>query len=114
MKMLVEIDTETQRVVPVAFVQKVEAAHRAGHPIAKETLVEEAAALLAASPQPAPVQPVKDERKPLLEAQISAMWAEHERTAWGKTFINPIVFARAIERAHGIGSSTEGGGNAAL
>lgn len=52
----------------------------------------------------APVQPEKDERKPLSAEQITNCW-EH----MGRGFDKYTAFARAIERAHGIGSSTEGG-----
>jgi hypothetical protein len=46
---------------------------------------------LYATPHTAPV--------PLSDAEIQQMWDAHEKRAWDKTLINPIVFARAIERA---------------
>jgi len=41
-------------------------------------------------------------RKPLTDEQISRIWDSHVVPVFGKNGINPIVFARAIERAHGI------------
>ena len=56
--------------------------------------------LLAASPtQPRP--------KPLSDEAIQKLWAAHERTAWNTVLINPVVFARAIEAAHGITPAQE-------
>jgi len=45
----------------------------------------------------------KAERKPLTDEEISVLWEGHIVPVFGKTGINPVVFARAIERAHGIG-----------
>lgn len=45
------------------------------------------------------VEPV---RKPLTNAEIADLWDGHVVPVFGKNGINPIVFARAIERAHGI------------
>ena len=42
-------------------------------------------------------------RQPLTDEQISKLWDGHTVPVFGKTGINPIVFARAIEAAHGIG-----------
>ena len=50
---------------------------------------------LYTSPQPA-------QRKPLTDEQIGDLWNGHTVPVFGKTGINPIVFARAIEAAHGI------------
>jgi hypothetical protein len=41
-------------------------------------------------------------RKPLTDAEIADLWDGHVVPVFGKNGINPIVFARAIERAHGI------------
>lgn len=41
-----------QRAVPESFVDKVKAAHRATHPVARDTLLSEAVAMLAAAPSP--------------------------------------------------------------
>lgn len=41
-------------------------------------------------------------QKPLTEEEISNIWDGHVVPVFGKNGINPIVFARAIERAHGI------------
>lgn len=73
------------------------------------------------------VQPEKEERRPLTEQQLVRCLVEAGCTGTVKmsfdsgpyeitrTSINADRFARAIEAAHhiGIGSSTEGGGNAA-
>jgi hypothetical protein len=40
--------------------------------------------------------------KPLTDEQISDIWEAHIVPVFGKNGINPIVFARAIERGHGI------------
>ena len=40
--------------------------------------------------------------KPLTDAEIAALWDGHVVPVFGKNGINPIVFARAIEQAHGI------------
>ena len=40
---------------------------------------------------------------PLTDEQISSIWDSHVVPVFGKNGINPIVFARAIEAAHGIG-----------
>lgn len=44
------------------------------------------------------------QRKPLTDEQIHEMWSQHciEWKRINKILINPIVFARAIEAAHGI------------
>jgi hypothetical protein len=42
------------------------------------------------------------QRKPLTEEEISTLWDGHTIPVFGKTGINPSVFARAIEAAHGI------------
>jgi len=42
------------------------------------------------------------QRKPLTEEDISNIWDGHIVPIFGKNGINPVVFARAIERAHGI------------
>jgi hypothetical protein len=44
-----------------------------------------------------------EQSKPLSDEQISSIWEGHTVPVFGKTGINPIVFARAIEQAHGIG-----------
>jgi len=41
-------------------------------------------------------------RKPLTDTEIAGLWDGHVVPVFGKNGINPIVFARAIERAHGI------------
>ena len=46
-------------------------------------------------------------RKPLTDEEISVLWEGHTVPVFGKTGINPVVFARAIERAHGIGEQHE-------
>jgi hypothetical protein len=38
----------------------------------------------------------------LTDEEISDLWDGHTVPVFGKTGINPIVFARAIEAAHGI------------
>ena len=43
-------------------------------------------------------------RKPLTDVQISHIWDRHIAPVFGKNGINPVVFARAIEAAHGIGA----------
>jgi len=51
-----------------------------------------------------PVYTTPQQRKPLTDERIDEMWAQH-CVVWkriNKTLINPIVFARAIEAAHGI------------
>ena len=55
--------------------------------------------LYAAPPAPAAV--------PLTDEQIGALWDNHIVPVFGKNGINPIVFARAIERAHGIAAAGE-------
>ena len=50
----------------------------------------------------APATPLHGE--PLTDEQISDLWDGHAVPVFGKTGINPIVFARAIEAAHGITS----------
>lgn len=42
-------------------------------------------------------------RHPLTDVQISHIWDRHIAPVFGKNGINPVVFARAIEQAHGIG-----------
>ena len=42
------------------------------------------------------------QRKPLTEEDISNIWDGHVVPIFGKNGINPIVFARAVERAHGV------------
>jgi hypothetical protein len=42
-------------------------------------------------------------RKPLTDDEIRNLWDGHTVLAFGKIGINPIMFVRAIERAHGIG-----------
>lgn len=42
-------------------------------------------------------------RKPLTDEEINTLWDAHVVPVFGKQGINPVVFARAIERAHGIG-----------
>lgn len=42
------------------------------------------------------------QRKPLTDEQISSLWDGHTVPVFGEIGINPIVFARAIEAAHGI------------
>ena len=42
-------------------------------------------------------------RQPLTDVQISHIWDRHIAPVFGKNGINPVVFARAIEAAHGIG-----------
>ena len=48
---------------------------------------------LYTSPQPS---------EPLTDEEIGDLWDGHTVPVFGKTGINPIVFARAIEAAHGI------------
>lgn len=70
----------------------------------------------------APVQPEKAERKPLSDEQAKTLLRHSDlldmflHIGWysapRKHFdINGLALIREIERAHGIGSSTEGGGN---
>ena len=42
------------------------------------------------------------QRKPLTDEEISSLWDGHTVPVFGEIGINPIVFARAIEAAHGI------------
>ena len=51
-----------------------------------------------AAPQPAPA------RVPLTDAQIEAIWTAHVLPGFGdrQKFYSPIIYARAIEAAHGI------------
>jgi hypothetical protein len=44
----------------------------------------------------------EQEKGPLTDEEISQLWDGHVVPVFGKNGINPIVFARAIERAHGI------------
>ena len=53
-----------------------------------------------------PLYAAPPQRKPLTEGEISNIWDGHVVPVFGKNGINPIVFARAIERAHGIGDNT--------
>ena len=46
-------------------------------------------------------------RQPLTDVQISHIWDRHIAPVFGKNGINPVVFARAIEAAHGIGAEHE-------
>ena len=50
-----------------------------------------------------PLYTAPPQRKPLTDEEISNIWDGHIVPIFGKNGINPIVFARAIERAHGIG-----------
>ena len=45
-------------------------------------------------------------RKPLTDEEIRNLWDGHVVPVFGKNGINPIVFARAIEAAHGIKGDT--------
>jgi len=47
---------------------------------------------------------MQPERQPMTEAEIIQCWDAHTIPVFDKTGINPVVFARAIERHHGIGS----------
>lgn len=49
-----------------------------------------------------PLYTAPPQLKPLTEEEISSLWDGHVVPVFGKNGINPIVFARAIERAHGI------------
>jgi len=49
-----------------------------------------------------PLYTTPPQRKPLTDERISGLWDGHTIPVFGKTGINPIVFARAIEAAHGI------------
>jgi hypothetical protein len=49
-----------------------------------------------------PLYTAPPQRQPLTDAEISDLWDGHTVPVFGKTGINPIVFARAIEQAHGI------------
>ena len=42
-------------------------------------------------------------RQPLTDVQISHIWDKHIAPVFGKNGINHVVFARAVEAAHGIG-----------
>ena len=46
------------------------------------------------------------QRKPLTDEEISSLWDGHVVPVFGKNGINPVVFARAIEAAHGIKENT--------
>lgn len=62
--------------------------------------VQEATSQQAPQPQPVAV------REPLTEEQIELLWEQHGRY-WpltDTTLISPQIFARAVERAHGIGT----------
>ena len=43
------------------------------------------------------------QRKPLTDDEICKLWDSHTIEVFGKIGINPVVFARYLERAHGIG-----------
>jgi len=63
--------------------------------ISADEALDEIQYLIKSTPQPS---------KPLTDERIDEMWAQH-CVVWkriNKTLINPIVFARAIEAAHGI------------
>ena len=45
---------------------------------------------------------ISPQRKPLTDEEISSLWDGHTVPVFGEIGINPIVFARAIEAAHGI------------
>ena len=47
-------------------------------------------------------------RKPLTDEQIEAIWKAHVLPGFGdrQKFYSPVVYARAIEAAHGIGGLT--------
>ena len=49
-----------------------------------------------------PLYTAPPQRKPLSDEQIDNLWDGHVVPMFGKNGINPIVFARAIEAAHGI------------
>ena len=48
----------------------------------------------------------KAQRNPLSDEEIRNLWDGHVVPVFGKNGINPIVFARAIEAAHGIKENT--------
>ena len=58
-----------------------------------------------ATPQPTQAQAGA---VPLTDAQISNLWDGHTVPVFGKTGINPFVFARALEAAHGIKGGQHG------
>lgn len=43
------------------------------------------------------------QRKPLTDDEIRKLWDSHTIEVYGKIGINPVLFARYLERAHGIG-----------
>jgi len=43
------------------------------------------------------------QRKPLTDDEIRKLWDSHTIDVYGKIGINPVLFARYLERAHGIG-----------
>lgn len=51
--------------------------------------------VLAAAP-PSPQPPAAQALVPLTYEQAQQIWTDHERAAWGKTLINPVVFARSV------------------
>jgi hypothetical protein len=53
-----------------------------------------------------PIYTAPPPRQPLTDKEISDLWDGHTVPVFGKTGINPIVFARAIEQAHGIKENT--------
>ena len=73
----------------------------------REPLLREIAALSAnALDDYKTIQKLMAERQPLTDEEISSLWDGHTVPVFGKTGINPIVFARAIEAAHGIKENT--------
>ena len=53
-------------------------------------------------PPGTPLYTTPPQRKPLTDEEISSLWDGHTVPVFGEIGINPIVFARAIEAAHGI------------
>ena len=51
----------------------------------------------------APLYTSPPQRKPLTDDEICKLWDSHTIEVFGKIGINPVVFARYLERAHGIG-----------
>ena len=51
------------------------------------------------------IRPPAPAAVPLTDGQLSTLWDNHVVPVFGKNGINPIVFARAIERAHGIAAA---------
>ena len=50
-------------------------------------------------PLETPLYTAPPKRQPLTDVQISHIWDKHIAPVFGKNGINPVVFARAIERA---------------